>query len=191
MLESWTCDFSQLWGQCQRLSGGWHNFTFIFKIVINTERAWHRLWKDSHTVTAWLGLVSYKHEDENQPLCDGEPMSISGDPKSNAKITYTYSVKFEVGSCARSWILSLRSLNLTCVGYWKLKTASLFLDVCVFKCAFWCTVCYKGFFPYIIRKTTTSSGHPDGTTSWFPCLTQTSSGLGEFLLLLSGPLSWA
>ncbi|XP_023650691.1 transmembrane 9 superfamily protein member 5 [Paramormyrops kingsleyae] len=52
-------------------------------------------WRGARLVSATLEPRSYKHEDENKPLCDGEPMSISGDPNSNAKITYTYSVRFE------------------------------------------------------------------------------------------------
>uniref|UniRef100_A0A8C9SU18 Transmembrane 9 superfamily member n=1 Tax=Scleropages formosus TaxID=113540 RepID=A0A8C9SU18_SCLFO len=53
-------------------------------------------WTGARLVAATLEPRSYKHEDENKPVCEGEPMSIPGITNSNVKITYSYSVTFTV-----------------------------------------------------------------------------------------------
>ena len=39
---------------------------------------------------------SIAQADENAPVCDGPPMEVPGEFESDLKITYTYSVTFEV-----------------------------------------------------------------------------------------------
>jgi len=41
-------------------------------------------------------LNSIKHGDNDHPTCEGAPMDIPADSSSSLKVTYTYSVKFEV-----------------------------------------------------------------------------------------------
>uniref|UniRef100_A0A671NAB4 Transmembrane 9 superfamily member n=1 Tax=Sinocyclocheilus anshuiensis TaxID=1608454 RepID=A0A671NAB4_9TELE len=49
-------------------------------------------------VAATLEPRSVKHSDEDSPSCEGTPMDIPAEFKSNLKVTYSYSVKFQVST---------------------------------------------------------------------------------------------
>ncbi|KAJ8407200.1 hypothetical protein AAFF_G00288760 [Aldrovandia affinis] len=74
------------------------NTFYIFNhvdIVITYHSGADEDWRGARLVAATLKPKSIKHSNAENPTCDGPPMEIPAEFKSNLELTYTYSITYE------------------------------------------------------------------------------------------------